>query len=62
MSNTPPKPVEREYHRLTDDSYRQLEKQLPPPMVDSASTTIQAAHALGVQLVLKLLREGFVVR
>lgn len=47
--------------RLTPDQYRALEAKCPPPDVNNDTTEIAAGMRLGVQLVLKLLREGFVV-
>lgn len=48
-------------HRLTQEVYKHLENQMPAPFVSTATTEIQAGFALGVQFVLKQLREGFVV-
>lgn len=47
--------------RLAPDVYRALEKQLSPPIVTSQTTELLAGYQLGVQQVLKLLREGYAV-
>lgn len=48
--------------RLTKEMYNALEKQLATQLKVSSNTTpIEVGHALGVQLVLKLLRDGFVI-
>jgi len=47
--------------RLQYDVYKQLEKALPAPVITATTTEHQVAFALGVQYVLKVLREGFVV-
>ena len=49
---------EKAVHRLTPEAYKELERALPEPR---ATDGIQAAYNLGVQAVLKKLREGFVV-
>jgi hypothetical protein len=46
--------------RLTPEVYAALEKQLPKMVVTAETTDMQAGMQLGVQLVLKHLREGFV--
>jgi len=46
---------------LNKDQYRALERSLPPPVVVGTTTELQAGFALGVQHVLKALREGYVV-
>ncbi|QYW05833.1 hypothetical protein [Vibrio phage vB_VpaP_G1] len=48
----------KETHRLTPAAYKQLEQQLPKPNVGNEQ---QTAFNLGVQHVLRLLRDGFVV-
>jgi hypothetical protein len=45
--------------RLRPDVYASLEKQLPRPVVTDNTSPLQAGYQLGVQAVLKLLREGF---
>ena len=45
-------------HRLTPEAYRELEKKLPNPATPVDGT--QAAYNLGIQYVLKVLRDGFV--
>ena len=47
-----------EVHRLSPEAMRQLEKVVPLP--GSPRDGIQAAYNLGIQYVLKVLREGFV--
>lgn len=46
--------------RLREDQYQSLEKRMVPPMVSTTTTDLQAGYALGVQAVLKELRDGFV--
>lgn len=46
-------------HRLSAEAYAQLEKQLPQPTAPNDGT--RAAYQLGVQYVLQVLRQGFVV-
>lgn len=50
----------RQVVRLTPDAYRALEKALPAPVVDDKTTDLVAGQRLGIQLVLKMLRDGFV--
>ena len=57
-----PKPTEDVIVRLQPDVYRQLEESLPAPAVTTQTTDLQAVYALGIQAVLKKLREGFVVQ
>jgi len=45
--------------RLDTTQYRQLERQLPPPSVTNSTSDLMAGYQLGVQAVLKLLREGY---
>lgn len=47
--------------RLDPDAYKALESKLTPPVVTSSTTDLQAGAQLGIQTVLKLLREGYVV-
>ena len=56
-----PKAKEVVTHRLTQEVYKQLESSLPTPVVGTTTTELQAGFALGIQYVLKQLREGFVV-
>lgn len=49
------------FHRLSLDAYRQLEKSIPPPTPTNDTSDIRAGFLLGVQHVLKALRDGFVV-
>jgi len=53
---TPPAP--QDFIRLAPDQYRALERQLPPPSVTNATSDLMAGYQLGVQAVLKALREG----
>lgn len=46
-------------YRLTPDVYAKLEKQCASPAVTSTTSELEAGYKLGVQQVLKLLREGF---
>ncbi|OZI20062.1 hypothetical protein CAL26_21140 [Bordetella genomosp. 9] len=51
-------------HRLSPEAYRALEKLLAgsaSAVVTSQTTDLQAGDMLGVQRVLKALRDGFVV-
>jgi len=52
---------EKEVIRLTPDQYLQLERQLVGPAVSTATTELLAGYQLGVQEVLKKLREGFTI-
>ena len=45
--------------RLRQDVYLSLESKLPKPVVTDNTSPLQAGYQLGVQAVLKLLREGF---
>ena len=56
-----PKPTEEVIVRLQPDVYRLLEESLPAPAVTTTTTDLQAGYALGIQAVLKKLREGFTV-
>ena len=47
--------------RLNQEVYAALEKQLPQPHIDPNTSPQQAGFLLGVQAVLKKLREGYVV-
>lgn len=47
--------------RLTTPVYNALVKQCPPIMVQRDTTELQVAYSLGVQHVLQLLREGYVI-
>lgn len=56
------KPKVVELHRLSQESYGKLEKELPAmPFVTADTTAHQAGFLLGVQLVLAKLRTGYVV-
>ena len=56
-----PKPQVEVVVRLQSDVYKQLEADLPQPIVQSATTEHQVAFNLGIQYVLKKLRDGFTV-
>jgi hypothetical protein len=47
--------------RLNTEVYKSLEKQLPPCVVTERTTEHYAGYLLGIQHVLKLLREGYTV-
>ncbi|QYD70143.1 hypothetical protein KZJ38_07500 [Paraburkholderia edwinii] len=47
--------------RLDPFTYRELEQKLTPPVVTTQTTELLAGYQLGVQSVLKLLREGYTV-
>ena len=47
-------------HRLSEETLKDLERRLPPALVDDSTSILVAGQKLGVQLVLKHLREGFV--
>jgi len=47
--------------RLSPDAYAELERKVHPPFVQNETTVLQAGYQLGIQAVLKLLREGYVV-
>jgi len=53
--------TEQTIARLDPTQYQALEKQLPPPVVTNATTELMAGYQLGVQAVLKTLREGYTV-
>lgn len=50
----------KEVVRLDPRQYATLESKLPGPVVGRDTTELQVAYNLGVQAVLKLLREGYV--
>lgn len=47
--------------RLSPDQYAQLEKAAVSPVVTTATTELLAGYQLGVQAILKMLRDGYVV-
>jgi hypothetical protein len=51
----------QEYARLTPAVYKSLENAMVPPVVNNSTTAHMAGYQLGVQAVLKALREGFIV-
>jgi hypothetical protein len=46
-------------YRLAPHVLAELEKKLPPPLIDGKTTDLVAGQLLGIQLVLKMLREGY---
>lgn len=56
-----PKPQIQTYTRLTREVYEDLEKKVGRVMVNRETTDLQAGYQLGVQAVLQMLREGYVV-
>ena len=60
MSCKPPK--EEYIVRLSPDVYKQLEDGLPSPVVSQTTTEIQAGFNLGIQFVLKKLRDGYTIQ
>ena len=55
-------PIPQVHHRLDHDQYLALAKQCDRPFVSEVTTPLQAGYQLGVQAVLKLLREGWVTQ
>lgn len=49
------------YARLTREVYEDLERKVGRVIVTQETTALQAGYQLGVQAVLKALREGYVV-
>lgn len=56
-----PQPITHTQHRLSQDAYAALTKQLPSAAVDNEVSAHRAGFLLGIQHVLQKLREGFVV-
>ena len=50
-----------EYARLTQHVYDELERKVGSVVVNQVTTDLQAGYMLGVQAVLKELRNGYVV-
>lgn len=53
-----------ELHRLTPEAYKMVEKLIggaANPVVTSQTTDLQAGESIGIQRVLKVLRDGFVI-
>jgi hypothetical protein len=50
----------REIHRLSKESYDKLVEGLPLPYIGKDTTELQAAQQVGIELVLRRLREGYV--
>jgi hypothetical protein len=46
---------------LSLDQYKRLEAELSPPVVSQQTTELMAGQLIGIQLVLKKLRDGFVI-
>lgn len=62
MSNPPTGKPTKELARLTREQYDALEQQVAvPPFLTSSMTDLQAGQIIGVQHVLKKLRDGFVI-
>jgi hypothetical protein len=55
------KEATKEINRLTAEAYAALEKSLPPMAVSNDTSAMQAGYQLGIQMVLRKLREGFVI-
>lgn len=47
--------------RLSPQAYEELEHKLPQMVVQRDTTDLQAGMQLGIQMVLKMLRDGYVV-
>jgi hypothetical protein len=47
-------------HRLSEEVFQQLVKKFPPPMVNNETSAHHAGYLLGIQQVLKVIREGIV--
>jgi hypothetical protein len=47
--------------RLTQEQLAVLERKLAPPVVTTTTTELQAGYQLGIQTVLKELRDGFTI-
>lgn len=60
MSKTDRKLIE--VHRLSEEVYSEIERRAAVPFVSDKTTQLQTAFYLGQQSILKLLREGVVVR
>ncbi len=52
---------EKEVHRLSQEVYKDLEKKIGHIQVEDSTSELSAGFQLGVQKVLALLRNGFVV-
>ena len=59
MANEKQQP--RTYARLTAEVYQDLERKVGQVVVTRETTDLQAGYQLGVQAVLKLLRDGYVI-
>lgn len=60
MSNQP-KPQAVQVHRLSESAYQDLAKKLPKPLVSNDTSAHHAGYLLGIQYVMQILREGYVV-
>lgn len=47
--------------RLDPDEYERLEQMFPAPELNTGHDGVMAAHLLGIQRVLAVLREGWVI-
>lgn len=55
-----PEQTTKQIQRLTPEVYAALEKQLPKIAVTNETSPMSAGMQLGIQMVLRALREGFV--
>ena len=60
MAAQPPPKVQT-YARLTREVYEDLERKVGRVLVTRETTELQAGYQLGVQAVMQMLREGYVV-
>jgi predicted GNAT family N-acyltransferase len=56
-----PAPKIQSYARLNKEVYDHLERQVGKVIVNRETTELQAGYQLGVQVVLQLLRDGYVI-
>lgn len=56
-----PHVVSQVVFRMRQEEYEVFEKSMPAPIVDARSSDIDTAYRLGVQHVLKKIRDGYVV-
>lgn len=47
--------------RLTESELKELLRGMPPPVIDSSTSVMEAGYKLGVQAMANKLREGWVV-
>lgn len=53
--------IYREYTRLSPEAYTALEKQVLTASMSTTTTELQAAAMVGAEMVLRKLRNGFVI-